>query len=126
MINLLLPPSYQQHYYAQPQPQLYEPLPSPPSLNSTNVVKSTQISQLQKNTTESEKNLQSDQIQNESPLAILSEDDPINSIDPTIQKDATTSSFVQSTESTILTTEKSLEFKPLHKKLSERRKTTQK
>lgn len=121
MINLLLPPLYQQHYFAQPQPQLYQPLLSTkPSSNSTNVIKSTQVAvQPEKNADASESSSQSDQIQNESPFAVLSNAE--NSTTTPIQK--TTS---ETTEPINFTNEKQLEFKPVLKKQHERKKSNHK
>lgn len=110
MINMLLPPLYQQHYFAQPQPQLYQPLPSPPS-NSSNS-NSAQNSQ----TSEAVSHV-SDQIQNESPYSV-SPTSPPTSTDVPLTKNTT--SAEDSTESI---TEKQLEFKPVQKKISDRNKS---
>lgn len=125
MMNLLLPPLYQQHYYAQPQPQLYQPLPSPPS-NSSHV-KTVQSTRLE-NRTISEENLQqSDQIQNESPFAVSQTvEEPETSTDTAISKDATTITIDEPIEPTNMPTEKQLEFKPVLKKTQERHKSYQK
>lgn len=121
MINLLLPPLYQQHYFAQPQPKLYQPLPLP-STNSTNVVKSMQVSPSAKSSEVSESSAhQSNEIQNESPFAVAT---PITSTDTPYQKEVTT--VQESNEATILPTEKQLEFKPVQKKPHDRSKSNQK
>lgn len=121
MINMLLPPLYQQHYFAQPQPYLYQPL-SMPSTNSTNVVKSTQVapSENSSDLTENDSH-QSNEIQNESPFAV---GNPAASTDTPNQKETTT--IQESSEATILPTEKQLEFKPVQKKPHERNKLNQK
>ncbi|XP_031640034.1 uncharacterized protein LOC116352001 [Contarinia nasturtii] len=123
LINLLLPPLYQQQYFAQPQPQLYQPLPSiHPQSNLSNVVKSTQVAvQPEKTTDDPETSSQLDQIQNESPFAVLSNVD--NSTDAPIKKSTTIN---ETTEPTNFTNEKHLEFKPVQKKTNERKKPYQK
>lgn len=124
MINLLLPPLYQQHYYAQPQPQLYQPLPSPSSNSST--VRTVQSTQFDNRTIPEENSQQSDQIQNESPFAILQNvEGPVTSTDTPSLKDTTTIATEESFEPTFMPTEKQLEFKPV-KKSQERNKTYQK
>lgn len=99
MINLLLPPSYQQHYFAQPKPQLYQPiLPfSTISLNSTNNLKTSN---------------ETDPMQNESPMNISAA-----SIDQLNLTEATTMPMEDTTETI---TEKQLQFKPVQKKTGDR------
>lgn len=123
MINLLLPPLYQQHYFAQPQPQLYQPVPSPTS-NASNV-RTVQSIRIDASTQPPEANSQSDQIQNESPFAVLQTVEiPTTSTEIPNTKEATTYSTEESTEATVVPTEKPLEFKPVQKK--ERNKIQQK
>lgn len=112
MINMLLPPLYQQHYFAQPQPQLYQPLPSPPSNSSnSNSVQSSQTSEAVSHV--------SDQIQNESPYSVSpTVESPPTSTDVPLTKNTT--SIEDSTESI---TEKQLEFKPVQKKITDRNKS---
>lgn len=121
MINMLLPPLYQQHYFAQPQPQLYQPLPSP-TTNSTNIVKSTQVASPEKSTeTASESNSnQLNEIQNESPFAIQS------TVRTSASSTDTPTTAHESAEATVLPTEKQLEFKPVQKKPHDRNKFSQK
>lgn len=108
MINMLLLPMYQQHYFAQAQPQLYQPLPSPPS-NSSNS-HSVQSSQVSEATSHA-----SDQIQNESPFSVSQSaenpDAALNSKNSTSAEDSTET-----------TTEKQLEFKLVRKKPNDRNK----
>lgn len=106
MINLLLPPLYQQQYFAQPKPQLYQPvLPTTTiSLDSTNHSKPAN---------------ESDQMQNESPINITStvnnltvpsgQQHQLNEITPLAVEHAAEAS-----------TEKQLEFKPVQKKTGDR------
>lgn len=115
---MLLPPLYQQHYYAQPQPQLYQPLPSPPSANTSsshsvqNIVQNAQSSEV----TSPEV---SDQIQNESPFSVSQTiENPADSKDAPDSKNTTTADEPPET-----TTERQLEFKPVQKKPSERNKS---
>lgn len=124
MINLLLPPLYQQHYFAQPQPQLYQPLPSPPS--NTSNVRTVQSIRTDENTQQPpEANSQSDQIQNESPFAVSQTVEiSTTSTEMSSTKEVTTYSTDESTDATAVPTEKSLEFKPVQKK--ERNKIHQK
>lgn len=107
MINLLLPPLYQQHYFAQPQPQLYQPIRLPASQTAFQSENTTRTSFT------SESNASSiDAMQNESPMAVLNAiisastetiDDKLDKID----------SFASSTE-------KILEFRPVQKKPNNR------
>lgn len=106
MINLLLPPLYQQQYFAQPKPQLYEPPLSFPqtSPNSANDFKPSN---------------DTDQIQNESPINATSYEDNIPiSIDPQFNLNEITTLAIDDTTETI--TEKQLEFKPVQKKIGDR------
>lgn len=111
MINLLLPPLYQQHYFAQPKPQLYQPLLplSTISLNATN---------------DSKPSGESDQMQNESPINISSAMDSTaafssssSSIDQLNLIEVTTLPMRDTTETI---TEKQLKFKPVQKKTGDR------
>lgn len=106
MINLLLPPLYQQQYFAQPKPQLYQPIPALSTLssNSTNGSRSPN---------------ESDQIQNESPVNISSAAGSTTaSIDTLNLSQATTLSVEDDTMGA--TTEKQLKFKPVQKKTVDR------
>lgn len=109
MINLLLPPLYQQHFFAQPQPQLYHPITAP-TQNTTNLQSI--------NVTKPESNSEfSNQMQNESPLIAAQTEDPPNSV----EESTFTTGYI-----TEPTTEKQLEFRPVQKKMSERSKSFQK
>lgn len=107
MINLVLPPLYQQHYFAQPQPQLYQPIRLPAS----------QTAFLPENTTQSsitpDSNPSSiDTMQNESPMAVLNAN--ISALtEKSNDKPERTDSFATSTE-------KILEFRPVQKKPNNR------
>lgn len=107
MINLLLPPLYQQHYFAKPKPELYQPFPplSTLSLNSTNIV--------------GESN-ESDQIQNESPTTIkLMMNNATAPIEPLNVSESATLATEDTTEPI---TERQLKFKPVQKKTGDRLK----
>lgn len=110
MINLLLPPLYQQHYFAQPKPQLYQPiLPlSTTPLNSSNDLKSP--------------NEPIDLMQNESPLNISSAIDSsaTASIDKLNLNQVTTTVSMEEDTTTEAITEKQLKFKPVQKKTGDR------
>lgn len=111
MINLLLPPLYQQHYFAQPKPQLYQPiLPhSTTSLNSANDSKSSNAS---------------DQLQNGSPTNISSAiDSTTASIDKFNVSQVTTVPMEE--DATAAVTEKQLQFKPVQKKTGDRFRQSQ-
>lgn len=108
MINLLLPPLYQQHYIAQPKPQLYYPLvSSDSSMTDTNT--STEF------LTES----QADQFQNESPYSISPTMANISLTDHLKQKNSSVSTTENPIESV---TEKQLKFRPVQNKMKGRNK----
>lgn len=103
MINLLLPPLYQQHYVAQPQPELYQPI-------RTQISQDLALTQQQLvNITESTTPNSSDAMQNESPLS-----------------DTDVQSITESSEITESQTERILEFKPVQKKQNDRSKLIKK
>lgn len=91
MINLMLPPLYQQHYFAQPQPHLYQSIQIPMKTQTEN---STEIL----DTFES-----NDSMQNESPMAV------VNSTYESNEKTNGKESFATSTE-------KMIRFRPVQKK----------
>lgn len=107
MINLLLPPLYQQHYFAQPQPLLYQPIQSQSSNDQSSIPTQTQLG----NGTESSVSNLTDAIQNESPLSGL-EIDNQGTTEPLDTFEAQT--------------EKTLEFRPVQKKQNHRPKLMQK
>lgn len=109
MLNLILPPPYQQHYFAQPQPQLYESPPTPtteipitPEPSTTKAWNSIDASVIDS----------TDSIQNESPLVYqnvtLSTQDSSNKTQP--NDDLVVASTMASA------TEKMLHFRPVQKK----------
>lgn len=112
MINLLLPPLYQQQYFAQPKPQLYQPLLpfSTISINSTNDPKASN---------------DSEQMQNESPINITSIVDNVTvaNDDQQLKLNKVTPLAMEHTTEAI--TEKQLEFKPVQKKTGDRFRQSQ-
>lgn len=128
MINLVLPPTYQQQYFAQAQPQLYEPLPA--STPSPSPI--TETPPKPDDTTKSWSSMDStNSVQNESPLAVLY-DNVTSSIQDSSKKPqyvdelvsakknsataATTTMPMSTTATTTTTTEKILHFRPVQKK----------
>lgn len=108
MINLLLPPLYQQHYVAQVQPQLYQPIqPATPNPPYSPVTRTDSVSV----DTESSTPSTTDAMQNESPLA---------------GSDGETDTNTESLAATDDQTERVLEFKPVQKKQNDRIKSIQK
>lgn len=96
-INLLLPPLYQQHYFAQPNPTLYQPISSPATPDAASQMD--ESPNITKSSTTSNVDMPSEPMQNERPLS-----------DSDIQPTTESIEFPQ-TE-----TERLLEFKPVHKK----------
>lgn len=106
-INLLLPPSYQQHYFAQPNPTLYQPIPTPAIRDATSQMY--ELVNITKSSTTSKVDMPPERMQNESPLS-----------DSDIQSTTETIEFPQSE------TERVLEFRPVHKKQHHSPKSYQK
>lgn len=105
MINLLLPPLYQQHTFAQPQPQLYEPLP-PPATPSVNT-----ISLRSANETMDASSQSLERIQSESPSILPTMSPSVANL----QSDNQTTDDVAEP-----VTEKQLKFRPVQKKINGR------
>lgn len=96
-INLLLPPLYQQHYFAKSNPTLYQPIPTPITQDAASQMY--ESANITKSSTTSKVDMLPERMQNESPLS-----------DSNIQPTTESIEFPQ-TE-----TERALEFKPVHKK----------
>lgn len=124
MINLLLPPLYQQHYFAHPNPQLYEPLPStttattstttttaPPSINAATVNSS--------NETLESPPLQSDEAENRAQLHTSS---PLTIFTASTISNNSKESTLSDESVTEIVTERQLKFRPVQKKINERMK----
>lgn len=101
LVNLLLPPLYQQHYFAQPQPQLYQPLLIPTSTMQSVPVTATAILPTEETPV--------DQVQNESPISEQTSNTSINDTQNIRQID-------DSTEAIPISTERILEFRPVQKR----------
>lgn len=110
MINLLLPPLYQQHIFAQPQPQLYEPSPESPS--------TTVLSKLTNETSQLP-----EEVSNRSSSSTLP------TIRTFVDRQQSDSSDVKEVTTLIAeditehVTEKQLKFRPVQKKVNERNKS---
>lgn len=119
MLNFLLPPMYQQHYFGQPQPQLYQPLQVP---TPSSVTPATAFAKVPIETTTIS------QIQNESPMV---EESPAIIVNDTLKPNQTnnftkntTISNLKSNETISTTTERILEFRPVQKKQNRTKTTT--
>lgn len=123
MLNLLLPLAYQNHFYAQAQPHLYQTLPAPPVSQESKLQPQSNL-------------MPTDQIQNESPMAVsnsINESTP-NENAINLPKNETTkadiipnngvtiTSMRPTTERNDLSSERILEFRPVQKKLMSRPK----
>lgn len=129
MINMVLPPPYQQHYFAQPQPHLYQPLQKTPAPTTTAApIKSDDSTKSWKSIDENAAD-STNPIQNESPSAVLY-DNNTKSPQGSSEKEqwldelATTTTTIPTTIAT--TTEKLLHFRPVQKKTDNQMNKTRK
>lgn len=111
MLNLILPPPYQQHYFAQPQPQLYQPSPT-----STTEIPTTPEPSTTKAWNSIDANVvdSTDSIQNESPLVYENVTLPTPNLSN--KKHPNDDLAVETTIATATATEKMLHFRPVQKK----------
>lgn len=107
MLNILLPTMYQNNYFSQPHPVLYQPLEDP--------LLSTKTSTAKPPPTSGGNNIISsmDQVLNESPLAINSTTQ-VPQASPSMDSTLTTPRLVDRTSGHV--SERILEFRPVHKK----------
>lgn len=123
MINMLLPPLYQQHYFAQSNPKLYEPLESTTTTTTTTTATTpTSIDNgilNSSNETPESPPLLSDEAENQaqpltsSPLTISAASTILNNLEENTVSD-------EAVKETM--TERQLKFRPVQKKTNERNK----
>lgn len=98
-INLLLPPLYQQHYFANPNPTLYQPIPIPTPTIRDEASQMYESANITKSSTTNKIDMSPEHMQNESPLS-----------------DSDVQHTTESIEFSPSESERVLEFKPVHKK----------
>lgn len=129
MLNVLLPPIYQNNFFAHPQPYLYEAITEPTlpiAATTQRTVSQQTASSTQPNVEQTTPASAVERMQNESPLAVLNNETNAFKYanESSADLNVTTPSFEWDTKpfDTDSSTERVLEFRPVEKKIANRSK----